>query len=382
MTASCVTNLLSDAPTTKDAFEGSHDRIAKAIADLIISEKTGKSVAVTGPWGSGKSSILHMLREKLEKTADVFIFDAWAHEGDPLRRTFLERLIDFLSLKYPKQNLGQLKNKILMRAKTQEVTTQPVLTWEAKILGFALLLVPAGVAVCSAAAKMANPTGTWFWVGMLMMLLPILILACLVLSAGLRAIVLAISPFSRKFAVAFAFGSLVTTTVWRWRWAISVVSSHMIPSLTAIVSMFAIFAAAKFRSTGKFSDVFPLLLNRTVTTTRSESIEPVDQSSVEFQKWFSEIIKLCGDDQKRPLVIAIDNLDRVDSSLALQLWSTMRTFVEFDFEINPMLGRVWLLATFDIDALRGLWQKDGIESRTVTDSFVNKTFQASFSVPL
>jgi ABC-type transport system involved in cytochrome bd biosynthesis fused ATPase/permease subunit len=60
----CVTHLLPDEPTTHDIF-GSHERVASAIGELISSETAGKTIAVTGPWGSGKSSVLRMVRERL-----------------------------------------------------------------------------------------------------------------------------------------------------------------------------------------------------------------------------------------------------------------------------------------------------------------------------
>lgn len=90
----CRTILLPDSPAQTDAF-GSHERLASAIAELISSDTGGKSIALTGSWGSGKSTVITLLKSKLEAYARVFVFDAWAHEGDPLRRAFLERLIDF-----------------------------------------------------------------------------------------------------------------------------------------------------------------------------------------------------------------------------------------------------------------------------------------------
>ena len=52
-------------------------------------------IALEGGWGSGKSTVTRLLKSKLESDNNnfVWIFDAWAHEGDPLRRTFLERLL-------------------------------------------------------------------------------------------------------------------------------------------------------------------------------------------------------------------------------------------------------------------------------------------------
>ena len=57
------TVILSDLPTTSDDF-GSHERIANAIVSLIKNEKGNKAIALTGGWGSGKSTVVEILKSK------------------------------------------------------------------------------------------------------------------------------------------------------------------------------------------------------------------------------------------------------------------------------------------------------------------------------
>lgn len=98
----CKTRLLCDDPVEDDYF-GSHEGVATAMASLIREEQGGKSIALTGNWGAGKSSVVRMLKTELSRyekeTASLkfrtFVYDAWAHQGDPLRRSFLEALIRF-----------------------------------------------------------------------------------------------------------------------------------------------------------------------------------------------------------------------------------------------------------------------------------------------
>ncbi len=94
----CPTVLLSDNPAQADEFNGSHQRIADAIAEMIRTEPGGRTIGLEGEWGSGKSTVIELLRGKLgvNKGPDtdlLFLFDAWAHASDPLRRTFLEQLL-------------------------------------------------------------------------------------------------------------------------------------------------------------------------------------------------------------------------------------------------------------------------------------------------
>lgn len=97
MSPACRTNLLSDSPADKDAF-GPHKQLADVIADLVTSSEGSRVIGLAGKWGAGKSTVISLLRELLSQrsNARLFVFDAWAHEGDPLRRNFLERLVDFL----------------------------------------------------------------------------------------------------------------------------------------------------------------------------------------------------------------------------------------------------------------------------------------------
>ena len=87
--------LLREEAVERDSFEdGTHEKIATTLYKLITKEKGGVTVGLEGVWGSGKSAIISILGRKLknEKKIHFFTFDAWAHEGDPLRRIFLESL--------------------------------------------------------------------------------------------------------------------------------------------------------------------------------------------------------------------------------------------------------------------------------------------------
>ena len=111
----CPTKLVRDRPIEGDEAdgEGAHQRLASALADLMRYEKVGGvSVGLEGSWGSGKTSVLKLLLNELRKAGElverprgggggecdfaVVTFDAWAHEKDPLRRTFLETVIPHL----------------------------------------------------------------------------------------------------------------------------------------------------------------------------------------------------------------------------------------------------------------------------------------------
>src|SRR5437868_6629626 len=89
----CPTFVLADDPAHTDAF-GIYERLVDSLAETVTTDKGGKAIGLVGSWGSGKSTVIQLLDAKLAKSAAcLWQFDAWAHEGDPLRRTFLENLL-------------------------------------------------------------------------------------------------------------------------------------------------------------------------------------------------------------------------------------------------------------------------------------------------
>ena len=88
----CPTRLLADTPVETDAF-GGHERVARSIVGVVQTERGGRSIGLEGGWGAGKSTIVKLASKFLTQTRDstfkVSVFDMWAHQDDPLRRTFL-----------------------------------------------------------------------------------------------------------------------------------------------------------------------------------------------------------------------------------------------------------------------------------------------------
>src|SRR6266550_507177 len=73
------------------------ERLASAVVNPTTRKSTGVAVGITGPWGSGKSSILNLLREHLKTQypdALVVQFDPWLVSGrNDLIAEFLGELI-------------------------------------------------------------------------------------------------------------------------------------------------------------------------------------------------------------------------------------------------------------------------------------------------
>ncbi|EIU7172590.1 P-loop NTPase fold protein [Pseudomonas aeruginosa] len=91
-------NFHTEHPASRDVFPGgSHDKVASAIHGHLLSEKPSKVVGLDGEFGSGKSSILNMLKAKLT-AADpgfrVWFFDCEQNYQGSTKSNFIELFTD------------------------------------------------------------------------------------------------------------------------------------------------------------------------------------------------------------------------------------------------------------------------------------------------
>ena len=112
MTNNKYPQFISNLPCGDDYTEGkSQERLAVAIAEHIIStdskdeNQLSRIIGLKGEWGTGKSNVIKILdkpNEELQKAHNVlkqikdgyhiFEYDAWGHQEDLQRRSFLENL--------------------------------------------------------------------------------------------------------------------------------------------------------------------------------------------------------------------------------------------------------------------------------------------------
>lgn len=318
----CPTRIVSDLPAEKDAF-GSHERVARAVAALVRAEPGGKTIGLQGGWGSGKSTVVNLLKQELASDANVavWVFDAWAHQGDPLRRTFLESLVTYLIGREwvrPKHWTAR-REELARRRKITETKNVPQLSGYSKLLIALLFLVPLGYILLSAAINEDKPI--LYAVGALLLLAPLLV---------------ALWPYLPRAG-----------------------------------------------RTDRKDDDTPLALfvAKTITDSRTETIENPDPTSVEFEHDFMELMGEALSDERKRIVLVLDNLDRVDPDDALSIWSTLQTFLQHGSHERPdWFEKMWLIIPHDLEAIRRLWDR-GDSKSNLASSFLDKTFQVRFEVP-
>ncbi|MGH8543766.1 MAG: P-loop NTPase fold protein [Gammaproteobacteria bacterium] len=353
----CPTRLIDDSPAPEDGFRpeagaGPHERVAAAIVDLIDStEAGGKVIGLEGSWGAGKSTVVNFVQARLEaKPAHaVIMFDAWAHEGDPLRRTYLETLIHrmkdlgWVSVAEWKRRLDE----IACRRKTTITRTTPKPTTLGTFLAVALLLVPFGTAFMGAALREGitlDPRGSLSWKFLV----------------GL----LSVAPLFVLCANAFFL------------------------LLREPLSLRRPFTLRRIRSL----DSWAFLEGKAISEMQTETVETPNPTSLEFEKHFGDLMREALHRQPdRRVVLVLDNLDRVDPKEALEIWSTLQTFVRYRFDYaESWYQQLWVLLPYDPTGLRKLW--DNYDRRTpeansdgslglTTQSFLDKSLQIRFQVP-
>ena len=112
-------------------------------------------IALEGGWGSGKTTVINLLRKELvrEEKVTLLSLNAWAHEGDPLRRTFLESLIQhFVDIKWIERNRwDKILQGLAHRRKVTNTRTIPKASPLGKWVAMSALLVPVGASLLAAA---------------------------------------------------------------------------------------------------------------------------------------------------------------------------------------------------------------------------------------
>jgi len=318
--------LLKETSNTEDLFEDqTHQRVADTLFNVVNDDSTEAiTIGLEGGWGGGKSTIVSLLKKRIvsdNSKIRYFYFDAWAHEGDPLRRIFLEEMIDQLT-NHENSAFLDLKEKLGKRKKETKTKTSKTLTKFGILFTLSSLFIPFGVAIVSGTVSevVFKWTGRIHWMFLIGM-------------------ALALAPFS-----------------------------------VAACNIFSIIRAKK-----KVWDTrrWMFLHGESTAEETNEMSEEEERSSVEFEKYFKEIIDSILTDKQHKLLIVIDNLDRISRDDSLKIWSTLQTFLQ---RRNPsdekydLFDRVWTLVPYDEIGLGKLWGNSSA-------SFFDKCFQLRLQAP-
>lgn len=332
--------VLPDNCSAEDQLEDrTHERIADKLYEIISTDGSeGMTIGLEGEWGAGKSTVIRLLQERLkaEKKSKTFVFyiDAWEHEGDHLRRVFLEMLISCLQKYQQTQKhvraLKLINDKVTAKRATKFITHRARLSCFGKLLAFSAIFVPVGSVIVSklfdeVTINREAPFHKGFCCGLIMLLAPL-------------------------WVYVLEFFRCITC------WLFSLFKQE-----SAAFNGWAVFDS-KAR------------VDRVMETSLSD-----ERSSVEFSRYFDEIMDVVQNEIDR-VVIIIDNLDRIDSKDAACIWSTLQAFVQ---NKNPIMVEdkklcKWIIVPYAQEGLSKIWA-EGESGRPL--SFMDKSFQLRLHVP-
>ena len=270
--------------SSDDQFQ--HEHYVEVLKDILLHSETPINIGLYGKWGVGKSSIVHMLKEKIETDNELEGFeyvevDAWGIAGKSLQQEILEKINKELQQSSFKQE--ELEDKLYNVHQVDSV------------------------------------------------------------------------EFKKLFK-----------SYW-WIWAVIAVSS-IFPIMHIKDDIFAALSIIGFASI--IAVLIPL--SRLFFST-SKKIIPRVVSTIQFNKIYDEMIENC-ENRKKILVVVIDNLDRCDDTVAVELLGIIQTFMVKKNCINILACDDEAIVTHLKNVKKYHTDKDGYE-------FLSKFFQVTIKIP-
>ncbi|MEL0650431.1 P-loop NTPase fold protein [Algibacter sp. TI.3.09] len=327
---------IASSPTGEDLFESkSHEKISQTIFELIREKSLPNNViGLEGEWGSGKSNVVSILNSKFTKlNSDYFFFtyDAWGHQEDLTRKTFLEELISDLKKK------NKFKDAIDWDKQLQRLLSKTSLKTTEKF-----------------------PKIKFYW---------ILIMGSILLFSFLD--ILNQDFFStRDFISCYQAPILKLILIKYFLPAIL-----FIWGIKEIVKEYNDFDNDEKTKTLKFKDRFKQLFyifsGSDLTSEEFEYTLEEEPSVKSFKEYFE---KITTDLKSEGLVIVFDNMDRLsDSSKVLSLWSSIHTFFA-----EENIDNVWVIIPYDKIHLSSHFNEE--KDSDIIDNFIGKTFSTIFRI--
>lgn len=313
-------NFLSDQSVDEDLFDDqTHQKVANKIVDLI-EHNQGKAVTIglEGRWGSGKSTIIAIIKKIISKkhnNLQYFYIDAWAHEGDPLRRIILENIIQQADPDESNTDLLELKNILSKRKKKIITETKKAPTKTGCIIAILTLMIPFGAAMLST---------------------------------------IQISDVSL-----FNFSDPI-----HYRFIISLLFS-LSPIVFIFFRFIHIWKKEGFKQALK-AENWQFISEDSTDTITQEISEENERTSIEFEKYFYKIFEIIlsnknEEGQQKQIILVIDNLDRINAQDSLKIWSTIQTFLQYknpSSSTNEITSNLWIIVPYDENGLGKLWDNN------------------------
>jgi len=328
-------NYISSSPSGEDLFEGkSHEKISNTIFELIKEKSLPNNViGIEGKWGSGKSNVVSILNKKFNDIkSDYFFFtyDAWGHQEDLTRRTFLEGLIS--SLKAEKKFKGNVDwtrelNKLLAKKSIKNTTKFPKIKF--------------------------------YW---------ILVMASILLFSFLKVLyddflvkTDIIPNYNFPYLKLFLSKYFLPVIVFGW-------------GLKELKNEYKAFDIKKDTKDFDYKERLKRLLYIfSGSDLESEELEHTLENEPTVKSFKEYFENITSDLKSDGLIIVFDNMDRLSKSdKVLSLWSSIHTFFA-----EEEIDNVWVIIPYDKEHLAKHFDENDDNK---VDNFIGKTFSTIFRI--
>lgn len=263
---------LSDKPEGIDSFQSqAHTKIANVIAEVIKKGEI-KLIGLEGEWGSGKSNIVKLLEKILSGEEYIFYtYDAWGHQEDLQRRSFLENLTEIMKNKF---NHKDWKKKLDSLLATKTKTEQKEIP------------------------KFSN----------------IIIFISVILYLNIK---IKLSDLSKIEGIKNKL--------------IHEVFYNNIPFWIGLIAIALYFFKQKLidKKNIKLEDLIYLYKGKTLNTDYETITSTKEPTVRQFKEWMTDIDDTLRKNKKKLLVI-YDNIDRLQENKVKEVWSSIHTFFSED----------------------------------------------------
>lgn len=332
---------ISNHPKGEDMFEGkSQERLAQAVAAHIVGTDEGSKsgvkpafarlIGLEGKWGSGKSNVIKILEEELNKNGSYtfFTFDAWGNQEDLQRRSILELLTRHLMRPEVNKLTGMTTMRV-MRPEGEGKIDEIECTWLDKLNSL--------LSRKSYSRDITVPSlNNWTKIFVLLLLVTGMLI-----------------PLVDVVAIDLS------------RWA-------QLAIILAPIIVFLIIAAIR----KKLGEMWKMYNTKGKSDTTSYVISEQEPSVREFKEWMTEISN--GIPKTETLVLVFDNMDRLPSEKVHQFWSLIQTFFADDGYPN-----IWCIIPYDESHLAAVFSSEDATDKSIKllRGFLDKTFPVSYRVP-
>jgi hypothetical protein len=313
---------INNTPCGVDLFEGkSQQKIANNICNIIKTEESCNIIGIDGGWGSGKSNLVKQVENILPKeNYHFFVYDAWGHQEDLQRRSFLEELTENLTQESLVKEVWKSKlNQLLAKAKKTESKRTPKLSIGIIVAGIAILITPLFKSIADKIEKLEKLPHHYLW------------------SLGILSI-----------------------------------------PLLLVIGLFVYFfyqekEGSKIEKLKRaFTRLFLEYQNKLEEETKYEMISEEEPSVRKFRNWMTEISKDLG---KKNLILVFDNMDRLPQKKVQELWSSIHVFFS-----EHSYNNIKVIIPFDREHIKLAFKSEDIANKQYGDDFINKTFNVVYRV--